>query len=121
MREEVEELEDHTDLGPDLVDVGLLVVDGDPIDDDPALIGRLQVVDAPQEGALATATGSEDEADLSPLNLEVDVHNCLGVPEALAEMFDENDVVPHRDQLGFFLSTLQRTSSSPITSHRQKG
>src|SRR5262249_61636213 len=74
VREQVEALEDHSDLGPlagdaplgvlDELPVPLAVADQVAVDLDPAAVDLLQVVDAAKERGLARARRPDDADDL---------------------------------------------------------
>ena len=83
--EEVELLEDHADPRAQLVDVGVGVGDLVALDEDLALGGRLQHVDAAQQGRLARSGGADHADDLALLDVEVDALEHLVVAEGLVQ------------------------------------
>ena len=96
MREQVEALEDHADLLALPRDVGFLVLDQLPvhlavadqvaIDEDPAALDLLEVVDAANERRLAGARRTEDDDDLLALDLKADVLEDVELAEPLVDM-----------------------------------
>ena len=109
MREQVELLEDHPDLGPlarhlvfaQLVQlaVRLAIAHELAVDRQPARVDLLEVVDAAQERGLARAGGAEHAHDLAPLDLEVDPLQHLEAPEALVNALGFDHRVAHRRPL----------------------
>src|SRR5215218_6776547 len=93
VREEVELLEDDSDPLADEVQFPALgagprpgpLADVMPFDEDLALLGRLEQVDAAQEGALARAAGAEDADDFAFGDVEVDAFQHLELAEALVD------------------------------------
>ena len=95
MREQVEVLEDHPDLGPLARDLALVqlvelaarlaVADQLAVDRQPAGVDLLQVVDAAQERRLARARRTEHAHHLAAVDLEVDALQHLEAPEALVD------------------------------------
>ena len=67
VREQLEVLEHHADARAQLGQVGLRVADRDAVDDDLALLERLERVDALDERRLAAARGAADHDDLALL------------------------------------------------------
>ena len=94
MGEEVEALEDHADLGPLGADLrvlqlvepvaGLPVAHELAVDGQLAAVDLLQVVDAPQEGALAGAGRADEAQHLAPADGQVDALQDLEPAEGLA-------------------------------------
>ena len=85
VREEVELLEHHADVFTDFVEVGLAVGEEVSVHLDLSARGRLEEVEAAQEGRFAGA-GRPDHADDLPLaHLEVDAPEHLQRAEVLAE------------------------------------
>jgi hypothetical protein len=82
MREQVEVLEHHANLGPDLVDVLQIRVEFDIVDDDVALLVLLQPVDTADQGRLAGTGRPADHDPLAPVDGQVDVaeHMELAIP-----------------------------------------
>ncbi len=95
MGEEVEILEDHPHLGPDLVDVRLRIGDLHAIHPDPARIRQREVIDAPEEGALSRAAGSDDDEHLSLLDLQIDTREDFEGAVGLVQIFDTHDWMGH--------------------------
>ena len=65
VREQVEVLEHHADLAPDLVDALEVVGELDAVDDDAALLVLLQPVDAADQRRLAGARRAADDDALA--------------------------------------------------------
>ena len=86
MREEVELLEDHSDLGPHVVEVGLDLGEFVAVDRDETLGRHFQQVDAAQHRRLAGAAGAHDDDHLALGDFEVEVaHGVDGLVERLGE------------------------------------
>ena len=90
-------LEHHAHLLADLVDVHLGVGDLRALKGDAAAGGRLQQVQAPQEGGLSGAGGPQDHHLLSGINMLIDPIQHQMVPEGFAEVFN----VDHFDAASF--------------------
>ena len=94
LREEVELLEDHPAVCAQASDLLTTMTRGQPRRDgdaghlDRALIGVLQEVDAPQEGALARSRSAEDHDNFAGIDIHVDVLEHLEVAEGLVEPAD---------------------------------
>jgi hypothetical protein len=88
VREEVELLEDHPHLAPDLLDVPDVVGELDAVDDDAAAVVLLQAVDAADHGRLPGAGGPADDHDLLPVDGEVDPPERLEVAEPLRDALE---------------------------------
>ena len=73
MREQVEALEHHPDLAPDLVDPLEIRSEIDAIDIDVAFLKLLQRVDAADQGGFAGARGPADHDALALCDGEIDV------------------------------------------------
>ena len=71
--EEVEALEHHAHLLPNLVEVAFSIVDDLPVDDDLAGCGRLKHVDASQKSGLSCSGRSDDGNDISFVDDDVDI------------------------------------------------
>ncbi len=84
VREEVVGLEDDPDPAADPVGVHARCRHLLPADEDPALVDRLQEVDAPQQRRLARARGADQADDLVLADLEVDPVQHLVGAERLA-------------------------------------
>src|SRR5690606_20748073 len=65
VREQVELLEDHPDLAADGVDVPPASRQLDAVDDDPAFLDRLELVEAPDQGGLARSRRPADDDALA--------------------------------------------------------
>ena len=93
MGEEVELLEDHADPLADEVEVPALLAgararalaDVVALEEDLALLGRLEQVDAAQQRALAGAARAEDADDFAFGDVEVDAFEDLELAEALVD------------------------------------
>src|SRR5713101_2405816 len=86
VREEVEGLEHHADLGPELGEVDPVAGDGIAVDEDLALLDGLELVDAADERALARARGSAHHHDLARRHVEIDVLEHLHRAKPLADL-----------------------------------
>ena len=71
--EQVERLEDHPDVGPELRQLLALGRQQPAVEPDLALVDRLEAVDGPAERRLAGARRSDDDHDLAAIDREVDV------------------------------------------------
>jgi hypothetical protein len=65
VREQVETLEDHSDLAADRVEVLQIVVEDDAVDDDLARIMRFEAIQGAQEGRFAGSGRPDDRRHLS--------------------------------------------------------
>ncbi len=65
MRVEIELLEDHSDFGAQLGEVGLSIAQGNSVDGDVAFLDGLQSVYAADESAFSRAAWSADDHDFS--------------------------------------------------------
>ncbi len=91
--EQVEELEDHPDLGADPVE---LLADPcarrSPSIQTSPLAGSLQVVDAAQQRGLAAAAGADDDHHLAAFDLQIDaVQGVHAAAEVLVKIADFDD------------------------------
>jgi hypothetical protein len=106
VREEVEALEDHPDLGPaarhlrlaELVElVARFAVSHQlAVDPQPSCVDLLEVVDAAQEGRLAGARRAQQAHDLARSHLERDALQHLEAAEALVHLLGAQHRVGHR-------------------------
>ena len=96
MREEIELLEDHADLGADLGDVSGVVVELGAVDGDPAGIVLFEPVDAADQRRLARARRAADDHAFAERHLEVDILEGLERAEELGYTFEPNDRLRHR-------------------------
>ena len=85
-REQVEALEHHAHLLPELADVVFLVQGVLTLIEDGAAGGGLQLVDAAQQCALAGARGADDAHHFSLFDLQIDVPKDLQVSKILGQM-----------------------------------
>jgi len=92
--EEVEVLEDHGDVGADLLEVLDVAVDMDPFDVDAPLLVLLQAVDAADEGRLARTRGAGDDDDLPFFDLQIDLLEDMEIVVPFVDAFDLNDRLP---------------------------
>ena len=88
MREQVVGLEDDPDLRADLPDVGPVMVEPHAVDPDLARLHRLQIVEAPEERALAGAARPDDHDHLAPGDLEAHVVQHVQTAEVLVDVAD---------------------------------
>ena len=79
VREQVELLEHHADLAAHRVDVAATGGEVDAVDDDAALLRRLEPVDAADQRRLARARGPADDDPLAGAHRQVDVGQDLEV------------------------------------------
>src|SRR5690606_16033111 len=89
--EQVERLEDHACLAPDLVDGAHVVGEFDAVYQDPAFLMLLETIDAADEGRFARAGGSDDHHHLALVHRQRDVLEDVELPEPLIESFDLDD------------------------------
>ena len=90
MGEQVEALEDHSGDAPEVVQAGLVRQfpagnNVSPADRDLALSGGLEVVQAPQERALARAGWPDDRDDFARVHRQIHIREHPGGAVALAE------------------------------------
>ena len=85
MREQVELLEDHADVGAEPGQVDARPRDGLAENDDLPLLHALQRVDASDERALAGAGGPADDHDLAGRDLERDVTQDVELAEPFVD------------------------------------
>jgi hypothetical protein len=88
VREEVELLEDHPDLAPDLLDVAQVVGELDAVHDDAPAVVLLQAVDAADHRRLPGARGPADDDHLLTVDREIDVLERLEVAEPLRDALE---------------------------------
>src|SRR5690606_38446857 len=89
---QVEGLEDHADLAPDLVDVPDVVRQLSSVDDDASLLVLLQSVDAANERGFARSGRTADDDPLAAGDGQVDVMQDM----ELAVPFVDADELDHR-------------------------
>src|SRR4029078_6820564 len=91
VRKEIELLEDHTGLDPQLTDALSLVsrsmapFEPDAADLDASTSWVFQEVDAPKQRALSATRPTEDNHDLAPVDFEVNIGQHLESSEPLVE------------------------------------
>ncbi len=85
MREQVELLEDHADVGAQAGQVDARPRDRLAEDDDVPLLHALERVDAADQGALAGARGPTDHDDLAAVHREGDVAQDVELSEPLVD------------------------------------
>ena len=88
MREEVEVLEHHPDLGSHLVDVLQVAGQLDPVDDDLARLMFLKPVDTADQRGLARARRPGDDDAFAPVHGQVDVAQDVEGPVPLVHLDD---------------------------------
>src|SRR5436309_2327710 len=99
MWEEVELLEDHTDLLPDLLGRGGETTSGSQpartgflaAEQHPAFLVRFEQVQTAQEGRFTAAIGSDDDEDIGPSDAQVDPLEHGGVAIPLLESLHFED------------------------------
>jgi len=115
VREEVEELEHHTDLFTNLVDVRLPVGEMDTVNPDIATINRFQVVDTAQQRALAGAARPDDDHHLTAPHAQANTPHCLYDPKGLVDVL-QDDHVARRNVLITHQGTSFVPGSEPLWS-----
>jgi hypothetical protein len=93
--EEVERLEHHADVGAQLSERLALGGQRLAVDQDPAVVDRLEPVDGAAEGRLAGAGRPDDDDDLLRGDLEVDVLQHVQVTEPLVDTLDGDERLGH--------------------------
>jgi len=93
VREEVERLEDHADLGPQLGKALALRGQGLAVDADLAAGDRLEPVDGAAQRRLARAGRPDDDDDLALVDLQVDVFECVEFAVMLLDILDHHEGV----------------------------
>ena len=96
MGEQVERLEHDPDPAPDLVRIDIGQGDIRAVNQDPAGVDRLEQVDAPEQGRLATAGRTDQAHDLVFADGEVDPAQDLELVEALVQTLDPDELSAHR-------------------------
>src|SRR5260370_1237059 len=101
MREQIEALKDHADLGPlsgnflfpQLIELsgGLAIPDELPVDVQLAAVDLLQMVDAAKEGRLAGTGRADDAHDLAGVDLKINSLEYLKGSEALRDGLGTHD------------------------------
>jgi hypothetical protein len=86
--EEIVRLEDDANLRPDLADVGAVVIQPHPVHPDLAGLDGLEVVEAPEQRALAGAARPDDHHDLAPCDIEAHVVEHVETAEVLVDVAD---------------------------------
>jgi hypothetical protein len=84
--EQVERLEDHSDVAAELVDVDMRVVHPQAIDDELPAVDRLELVDRPDHRALAGAGRPDDHDDVALIHREVDAAEHMKRAEVLVDV-----------------------------------
>ena len=87
MREKVELLENHADLGSHGIDV-LGCVERNPIDDNAAFVELFQAVDAAQHGRFSRAGWSDNDHHFALLHFQVDAFEGFQCPEIFMHTLD---------------------------------
>src|SRR5215472_18690056 len=97
VREEIEGLEDHADLGAELGQVPAVAGNGVTVHEDLALLDRLEPVDAADEGALARAGGPAHHHHLAGRDVEAHVleHVVGAEPLAYADVANGRSATRH--------------------------
>ena len=124
--EQVELLEHHSHLGPDVVEVGRSVCQLVAVDGDRARGRDFQQVDAAQHGGLARAAGADDDQHLALGHVQVQVAYCVDGP---VECLGDAPQTDHRfclrrdglvHQRSPFRSRVIRRSSIPSSRDRPR-
>src|SRR5262250_22848 len=97
VREEIEGLEDHADLGAKLCQAPAVAGDGVAVHEDLALLDRLEPVDAPDESALARTGGPAHHHHFARRDVEAHVleHVVGAEPLAHADVADGRSAARH--------------------------
>ncbi len=91
MWEQIERLEHHARLAPDLLDVAHVIGEFDAVDDDRSSVVALETIDAANQCRFARARWPDHDHDLLLAHLEVDVVECTEVVEVLVHPGDFDD------------------------------
>jgi hypothetical protein len=91
VREEVEALEDHADVGAQPREVLALGRQQLAVDGDLTLVDRLQPVDRPAQRGLAGPGGPDDDDHLAAVDRQVDVLEHVQVPEPLLHVREPDE------------------------------
>jgi hypothetical protein len=94
MRIQIEMLEHHTDIAPDLVDIGLLVAQPDAVHDQFPVRNRFQPVDATDERAFAGAGRPDYDDDLAGMDGQINVFEHMEMPVMLVDLMKPYHTIP---------------------------
>src|SRR5690606_17305770 len=114
VREESEALEHHSDALAHPVDVGLLVGDVDPLDEDVAPGRLLEQVHRTQQRRLARARRTDDADDLAAAHRQVDALEHLVIPDVLDQSLGGDRPGRAVDQIRAHRSLAIRRSSHAV-------
>ncbi|MEY9485832.1 hypothetical protein RKD26_001626 [Streptomyces calvus] len=92
VREEVEGLEDHPDVGPQPGELLALMGQGLAVDRDRTGVDRLQAVDGAAQGGLPGPGGSDDHDDFAAGDRQVDVLEYVQRAEVLVDILQDDQV-----------------------------
>ena len=93
MREQVELLKHHAQLGTHTVDIHALGRDVSALEDNLAARGLLKQVNAAQHGRLTGTGRAKHNHNLTAVHVDVDAAQDLQVPIALVQILNANDYV----------------------------
>ena len=99
VREEVEGLEDHADVSPQLGELLALLGQRLPVDGDRPGLHGLEPVDRATEGGLARSRRPDDDDDLTLADGEVDVLEHVEVAEVLVDAREDDKGLRHAENL----------------------
>ena len=91
VREQIEMLEHHPDLAPDIFDVLQVAVQFDPMDVDDTLLVDFKPVEAPDEGRFAGTRRPADDDPLTLVHLEIDIAKHMEVAVPLVDRVHGDD------------------------------
>src|SRR3954453_7691646 len=96
VREEVERLEDHADVGAQLCQRLAFLGEGLAVDRDRPGLDGLEAVDGTAQRRLAGAGGAEDDHDLALADREIDVAEHVQLAEVLVDGLDDDHGLTRR-------------------------
>ena len=99
MREQVEGLEDHADVGAQLGELLALLGQRLAVDGDRARLDGLQPVDRAAQRRLAGPGGADDDDHLALADGEVDVLQHVQVAEVLVDALEDDEGLGHAANL----------------------
>src|SRR6266508_2586726 len=95
VREQVEGLEHHADVGPQPGELFTLLGQGRPVDLDRAAVDRLEPVDAAAQGRLPRPGRADHDDDLAGFHREVDVVEHMELTEGLVHPLEGHELCSH--------------------------
>jgi hypothetical protein len=91
VREEVERLEDHADIGPELRELLAVLGKRLAVDADRAAVDRLEPVDGAAQRGLAAARRTDHDHDLAAMDREIDVLQNVQFTEVLVDVLEYDE------------------------------